>query len=360
MPTRPVTSDRPTPETPPLLRTLAGETLRTPPVWLMRQAGRYLPEYRKVRAEAGGFLNLCYTPELAAEVTLQPVRRFGVDAAILFSDILVIPQALGQEVRFEEGEGPRLAPVRDAAGVSALDIGAAADGFEETLGPVYETVRRVRAAVPAGCSLIGFAGAPWTVASYMVEGGTSRDFHTVKRWALADPDGFERLIDALVTATVAYLNRQIDAGASVVQLFDSHTGVLPEGAFVRWSIAPTQRIVEQVRSRHPSVPIIGFPRGAGINYERYVRETGVTAVGLDSAVPLSWARTVLQPVLPVQGNLDPVLLLNGGPPMETAVREILSVLGGGPLIFNLGHGVIKETPPDHVAALIECVRRGPI
>jgi len=328
----------------------------------MRQAGRYLPEYRKIRAEAGGFLTLCYTPELAAEVTLQPVRRFGVDAAILFSDILVIPQALGQEVRFEEGEGPRLAPIRDSAGVSALQsaAGAAADGFEETLGPVYETVRRVSKALPGGCSLIGFAGAPWTVATYMVEGGTSRDFHTVKRWALADPDGFEKLIDVLVEATVAYLNRQIDAGASVVQLFDSHTGVLPEGAFARWSIAPARRIVEQVRSRHPGVPIIGFPRGAGINYERYIRETGVTAVGLDSAVPLSWARTILQPMLPVQGNLDPVLLLNGGAPMEAAVREILSVLGSGPLIFNLGHGVIKETPPDHVAALIDCVRRGPV
>ncbi|MDH3703445.1 MAG: uroporphyrinogen decarboxylase [Alphaproteobacteria bacterium] len=356
-----VTSRRPAPS--PLLRALAGEILRTPPVWLMRQAGRYLPEYRKIRAEAGGFLALCYTPELAEEVTLQPVRRFGVDAAILFSDILVIPQALGQEVRFEEGEGPRLAPVRDEAGVSALRSAAAAatnDGFEETLGPVYETVRRVSKALPDECSLIGFAGAPWTVATYMVEGGTSRDFHTVKRWALTDPDGFEKLIGVLVDATAAYLNRQIDAGAAVVQLFDSHTGVLPEGAFVRWSIRPTKRIVEQVRSRHPDVPIIGFPRGAGINYERYVRETGVTAVGLDSAVPLSWARTALQPILPVQGNLDPVLLLHGGAPMETAVREILSVLGGGPMIFNLGHGVIKETPPEHVAALIECVRRGPV
>ncbi len=355
-----MTSRQPTPEASPLLRTLAGETLRTPPVWLMRQAGRYLPEYRKIRAEAGGFLKLCYTPELAAEVTLQPVRRFGVDAAILFSDILVIPQALGQDVRFEEGEGPRLAPVRDSAGVAALRSAAAEDGFEETLGPVYETVRRVSEALPAACSLIGFAGAPWTVATYMVEGGTSRDFHTVKRWALADPDGFEALIGVLVEATASYLNRQIEAGAAVIQLFDSHTGVLPEGAFARWSIAPTKRIVKLVRSRHPSVPIIGFPRGAGINYERYIRETGVTAVGLDSAVPLSWARTALQPTLPVQGNLDPVLLLNGGAPMEAAIREILSVLGGGPHIFNLGHGVIKETPPDHVAALIDRVRRGPV
>lgn len=340
----------------PLLRVLAGETVTPPPVWLMRQAGRYLPEYRALRAEAGGFLDLCYTPAKAAEVTLQPVRRFGVDAAILFSDILVIPQALGQDVRFEEDEGPRLAPLRDRGRLSTLTLDGAADGFAATLGPIYETVARVSEVLPAGCALIGFAGAPWTVATYMVEGGTSREFHHVKRWAFGDPDGFDTLIDMLVEATVQYLSHQVAAGAEVVQLFDSHVGVLPEAAFERWVLAPAQRIVRALKSEYPALPIIGFPRGAGPNYLRYARESGVSAVGLDSAVPLNWAKSMVQPLLPVQGNLDPVYLLQGGSAMDAAVGEVLAALGNGPLVFNLGHGVIKETPPEHVAALIARVR----
>jgi len=341
----------------PFLRAIAGDTVTPPPIWLMRQAGRYLPEYRKIRAGARDFLDLCYTPDLAIEVTLQPIRRFGFDAAILFSDILVVPHALGQEVRFVEGEGPKLQPLRNAADISGLSV-ARLQSSDTVLESVYKAVAGVRAALPADVALIGFAGAPWTVACYMVEGGTSREFHAVKRWALGDPDGFARLIGVIVEGTVEHLLRQVEAGAEVLQLFDSHAGILPDGAYERWVVEPNARIVAALRARHPDLPIIGFPRGSGVRYEAFVQATGVTAISIDSAVPAAWAAAQLQPHAVVQGNLDPVLLLNGGLAMREAAGRILATLGKGPMIFNLGHGVIKETPPDHVAELVACVRDG--
>lgn len=336
----------------PFLRALAGETLSRPPFWLMRQAGRYLPEYREVRAKAGGFLDLCYTPALATEVTLQPIRRYAMDAAILFSDILVLPHALGQPLAFMEGEGPKLEPVRSSADLLTLD----ASGLHARLAPVYETVARIRSALPADVALIGFAGSPWTVACYMVEGGGSKEFAAVKGWAYRDPSGFGTLIDLLVDATADYLCRQVEAGAEAVQLFDSWAGVLPEAAFERWVVAPTRRIVERVAARCPGVPIIGFPRGAGVLYERYAAATGVTALGLDTTVPVGWAAARLQRLLPVQGNLDPIELIAGGSSLETAVRAILEGFSGRPFIFNLGHGVVPSTPPEHVAALAALLR----
>jgi len=337
----------------PLIRALDGTASETPPVWLMRQAGRYLPEYRKIRAEAGTFLDLCYDPEKAAEVTLQPVRRYAMDAAILFSDILVVPDAMGQSVAFREGEGPVLDPVRDAAGIGRLNP----DGVVERLAPVYATVKRVAAALPDEVVLIGFAGAPWTVASYMVEGGSSKDFREVKGLAYRDDSAFAALIDKLVVATVAHLLAQIEAGAEVVQIFDTWAGVLPEAEFERWCIAPAKAIVGAVHAQAPGVPVIGFPRGAAFNTERYIAETGIDAVGLDTAVPLQVGRR-LQAHCAVQGNLDPVLLVAGGAPMETAARAILSALTGGPFIFNLGHGVLPQTPPEHVARLLQVIRGG--
>ena len=337
----------------PLLRVLGGVPVEPPPVWLMRQAGRYLPEYRELRQRVPGFLDLCFTPELAAEATLQPVRRYAMDAAILFSDILVVPHGLGQAVSFREGEGPVLAPIRSLEAVRALAL----DEVAGRVAPVYETVKRVAAVLPADTALIGFAGAPWTVACYMVEGGTSRDFAHVKGWAFADPDGFAELIDRIVAATILYLEGQIAAGAEAVQLFDSWAGVLPESGFCRWVIEPTRRIVAALAERHAGVPVIGFPRGAGLMYRRYFAETRVNALGLDTSVPLGIARKSLQSMGPVQGNLDPLLLVAGEGPMEAAVHEILDTLRDGPFIFNLGHGIVPETPPDHVARLVELVRR---
>jgi len=338
-----------------IIRALQGETLSPPPVWLMRQAGRYLPEYRELRAGVSGFLELCYTPELAVEVTLQPIRRFGFDAAILFSDILVVPDALGQQVWFEEGEGPKLDPVRDEDGLSKLSL----DRLHEHLEPVYETVRRLSRALPSQTALIGFAGAPWTIATYMVEGGSSRDFSTARRWALSKPESFGKLVDLVTEATAAYLCRQTDEGAEALQIFDSWAGVLSEPEFERWTIAPTAQIVSAVRRQHGDIPIIGFPRGAGVLYERYVVETGVDAVSLDSTVPLDWAVERLQDKVALQGNLDPLLLLTGGGAMEREVHRILERLGKGPFVFNLGHGIIKETPPEHVEQLVDFVRRWP-
>jgi uroporphyrinogen decarboxylase len=274
-----------------------------------------------------------------------------MDAAILFSDILVVPDAMGQDVAFREGEGPVLEPVRDAAGVEALDpIGVA-----ERLAPVYATVERVAAALPDDVTLIGFAGAPWTVATYMVEGGSSKDFRDVKGLAYRDDGVFAALVDRLVTATIAHLLAQIDAGAEVVQIFDTWAGILPETAFERWCVQPTKAIVAAVRDKAPGVPVIGFPRGAGFNTERYIAETGIDGVGLDTAVPLDVAAR-LQTRCAVQGNLDPILLVEGGAPMETAARSILGALTGGPFIFNLGHGVLPQTPPEHVAQLLQVVR----
>ena len=337
----------------PLLRALAGEMVSPAPLWLMRQAGRYLPEYRELRRRTPKFLDLCLTPELAAEVTLQPIRRYGFDAAILFSDILVVPHALGQSVAFREGEGPILEPIRNAAAAERLSF----DGFAETVSPVFETVRRVIAGLPAPAALIGFAGAPWTVATYMVEGGASRDFAAVKSWAFSDADGFGQLVDRVVEATLLYLRGQVAAGAEALQLFDSWAGILPESAFRRWVIAPTRRLVTALRQQYPGLPIIGYPRGAGLMYRAYFLETGVTAVGLDTTVPPAIAHKTLQGIGPVQGNLDPLLLVLGGPAMEQGIAEILGALGDGPLVFNLGHGILPQTPIEHVAELVEQVRR---
>jgi uroporphyrinogen decarboxylase len=334
-------------QTKPLLRALAGETLSTPPWWLMRQAGRYLPEYRQIRAKARDFVELCLTPALAAEVTLQPVRRYGMDAAIIFSDILMLPYALGQNLSFQEGEGPVLEPVEDQKGVARLDL----TGVPKRLEPVFETVQRVSTGLGPQTTLIGFAGSPWTVATYMVEGGGSRDFRRIKSWAYRDPAGFAALIELLVAGTIEYLAGQIQAGAEVVQLFDSWAGALPEAPFGRWVIEPTQRVVEALKRRFPDCPVIGFPRSAGVLFERYVLETGVDGIGLDTGVPAGYASSVLQPLATIQGHLDPVLLITGGAALGNAVGEVRRALGRGPYIFNLGHGVLPETPPENVEVL---------
>ncbi len=319
----------------------------------MRQAGRYLPEYRALRAKSAGFLQFCYDPAAAAEATLQPIRRFALDAAILFSDILVVPDGLGAKVAFREGEGPVLEPLT-AAALKTLSLGR----MRPHLGPVYETVRRVRAALEPERALIGFAGAPWTVACYMAEGGGSRDFTAPKTWLWRDPAGFGALMDLLVEATIEHLSAQIEAGADCVQLFDSWAGILPDAEFRSQVIAPTARIVTGVKQRHPRVRIIGFPRGAGAMLDDYARDAGVDAVGIDYAVPLTAAKAVQQR-RPVQGNLDPVLLLAGGAPMNARIREIRRAFAGRPHIFNLGHGVLPPTPPEHVAALVAAVREAP-
>lgn len=334
-------------QTKPLLRALGGEALTPPPWWLMRQAGRYLPEYRAIRAKARDFIELCLTPALAAELTLQPVRRYHMDAAILFSDIPLVPHALGQALTYREGEGPVLDPIEDFAGIARLKLGQ----IKSRLEPVFEAVQRVAAALGPETTLIGFAGSPWTIATYMVEGGASKDFRRVKSWAYRDADGFGALIDLLVEGTVDFLAAQMTAGAEVVQLFDSWAGILPEPAFERWVIEPTKHIVAALKRRFPDHPIIGFPRGAGLLYERYITETGVNGVGLDTMVPAGYARSRLQQFATVQGNLDPVLLIAGGAALESAVKELCRTLSGGPFVFNLGHGVLPETPPANVEAL---------
>ncbi len=336
----------------PLVRALRGEQGIPPPLWLMRQAGRYLPEYRALRQQAGSFLELCYNPVMAAEATLQPVTRFAMDAAILFSDILVIPDALGAGVTFVEGEGPRLMPLKNSDDIEALRR----DCIGDHLAPVYETVERVAAALPDDAALIGFAGAPWTVATYMIEGGGSRDFAATRNWALSEPESFQRLIDLLVSATVEYLVAQVRHGAEVLQVFDSWAGVLPESEFRRWAMAPMKAIAGGVRAACPKTPIIGFPRGAGVMMGDYAMETGIDGIGIDSALPVKWAALALQPHCAVQGNLDPICLLHGGERMIAETTAILEALAGGPFIFNLGHGILPQTPPDHVAALVELVR----
>ncbi len=335
-----------------LIRVLKGETLIPPPIWLMRQAGRYLPEYRATRVQAKNFLDLCFTPELAIEVTLQPIRRYGFDAAILFSDILVLPHALGQRVWFEEGAGPRLEPLRDAAAIARLSPG----GLHDKLAPVFETLRGLRRELPEETTVIGFAGAPWTVASYMIEGQTSRDFATAKTWAYRAPEEFAKLIDLLVASTSDYLIAQVEAGAEVLQLFESWAGIWPEAALRRWCLEPATEIVRRVKAVHPDVPVILFPRGAGMLYEAFAGEAGAAGLGLDTTVPLAWARERLQGSVTLQGNLDPLLLVAGGAAMDQAVARILDTLGAGPFIFNLGHGITPETPPEHVERLVSQVR----
>ncbi|TVR96283.1 MAG: uroporphyrinogen decarboxylase [Rhodospirillales bacterium] len=329
--------------------------LRRPPFWLMRQAGRYLPEYRALREGAPNFLQFCYTPGLTTEAALQPLRRFGMDAAIVFSDILVVPHALGADVRFIEGVGPRLQPIRSTGDVAAL----VTDRLEERLEPVYAGVEGLRRALGPEMSLIGFAGAPWTLACYMVEGQGGTEAASARRWGYADPEGFGALVAILTDAVVRHLGCQIARGADVVQLFDSWAGLLSEQQFRRWVIAPTAAIVARLKAEWPAVPIIGFPRGAGVLHQAYVEETGVDGVGLDAAVPADWAADHLQAKVLVQGNLDNQLLVAGGVAMDREIDRLLSVLGQGRYVFNLGHGVLPETPPEHVARLAERVRAWP-
>lgn len=337
-----------------MLDVIGGDLRSQPPVWLMRQAGRYLPEYRAIRQQVGNFLDLCYNPDLATEVTLQPIRRFELDAAIIFSDILVIPHALGQSVQFVEGRGPVLEPITDSTGVSSL-----ADKLDPSkVDRVYEALSKTRSMLPDPVTLIGFVGAPWTVATYMVEGGTSRDFATIKSWAFSDPQGFDALIDRLVDASIAHLSGQIEAGAEVVQLFESWAGILPPFAFKRWCVQPVRQIVSTIKQRYPNVPVVGFPRGAGVALNHYAQDTGVDVMGLDSTVSAEWASKALSDEVVLQGNLDPIALIAGGATMRDGVAEILNSFRGKRFIFNLGHGVLPTTPIEHVSELMTLLRSG--
>lgn len=326
------------------------------PFWFMRQAGRYLPEYRALREKSGGFLDMVYNPDTAAEITLQPIRRFGMDAAIIFSDILVIPQALGQNVAFTAGEGPKLDPLRNAADFSKLNF----NRFEQTLSPVYEAIGKTREKLAQesydNTALIGFSGAPWTLACYMIDGGSSKDFIHAKTLAYRDPQGFSVLMEILVESTAQYLIRQIESGAESVQIFDSWAGILDSHQFHSWVIHPTRDIVRLVKSACPHIPVIGFPRAAGQNYLTYAQETGVDALGLDPGINPQWAARALQPLLPVQGNLDPLCLLAGGDALKLAAEKIIRDLSGGPFIFNLGHGIHKDTPVAHVEMLVNIIK----
>lgn len=334
----------------PLLSVLRDGKTGINPVWLMRQAGRYLPEYRALRAEKGGFLELVYDADAAAEVTIQPIRRFGFDGAILFSDILIVPHALGQELTFGPGEGPRLAPPLVDASLAALERVPA------RLEPIYRTVEKVKSLLPEETTFLGFAGSPWTVATYMVAGQGSRDQAEARGFAYADPVAFGAIIDAIVAMTIDYLDGQAAAGVEAVQLFDSWAGSLSPDQFEHWVIAPNARIVAGLKSRRPELPIIGFPKGAGAKLAAYARETGVDAVGLDETIDPAWAARELPETLPTQGNLDPLALLTGGVALEKAVDRILSTFSGRPHVFNLGHGIVKETPIAHVEHLLELVR----
>ncbi len=333
-----------------LLATLRGVRQERPALWLMRQAGRYLPEYRALRATKGGFLELCYDPEAAAEVTLQPIRRFGFDGAILFSDILVVPHALGQRLWFETGEGPRLAPPLVDSALASLEAAP------ERLDAVYATVARVAAALPPQTSFLGFAGSPWTVATYMVAGQGSKDQAAARRMALSDPAAFGAIIDAIVDLSVTYLSGQIEQGVEAVQLFDSWAGSLSPAEFERWVIAPNAEIVRQLKALHPDTPIIGFPKGAGGKLAAYARGVGADAIGLDETVDPAWANDILPGHLPVQGNLDPLALVAGGPALDAAIDRILAAFPERPHIFNLGHGIVPDTPIAHVEHLIRRVR----
>jgi uroporphyrinogen decarboxylase len=336
-----------------MLSTLSGKASRIPPVWLMRQAGRYLPEYRAVRAKAGSFLDLCYSPDFATEVTLQPIRRFGFDAAILFSDILVVPHALGQHVTFAEGEGPRLESITDREGLArlrpAIDL--------QHLEPVFETLRRLRTGLPVETTLIGFCGAPWTVASYMIAGKGTPDQAPARIMAYRDPEFLQMLIDRLVEASIAYLKAQVAAGAEVIQLFESFASALPPQLIGRWSFDPMLRIVEGVRAVHPDVPFILFARGAGPALSDLSRRKGVTAMGLDWGVDLAWARETIAPGVVTQGNLDPLALIAGGEALDRAVDHVLQAMEGQAHVFNLGHGILPETPIAHVERMLTRIRR---
>lgn len=334
------------------LRVLAGEPIHPPPIWIMRQAGRYLPEYRETRKQAGSFLELCLTPELAAEVTLQPIRRFDFDAAILFSDILVVPHALGQAVSYEDGRGPILAPL--AEDLALLDL----RGIDERLSPIYETVRRVRAALSRDKALIGFCGAPWTVATYMIAGEGSSDHIQARRLALQNADRLQGLIDILVDASVRYLSKQAEAGADALKIFDSWAGTLDENGFERWCIHPTKAIVDRLRATGIRTPIIGFPRGAGVRLAAYAEMTSVDAVAVDWMTPMKLARELVPAPMALQGNLDPLRLVAGGSALDEGIDAILAGMHGRAHVFNLGHGITPDTPVIHVEQLVTRVRKG--
>lgn len=341
----------------PLLRALTGEALWPPPFWLMRQAGRYLPEYRLLRAQAGDFISLCTSPDLAAEVTLQPLRRYGMDGAILFSDILMLPWAMGQPLRYAEGEGPLLEPIRDAEGLARLDP----EGARARIAPILETVARVRAGLAQEApkaALIGFAGSPFTVACYMVEGRGGGEFVHARRMAYADPTLFGKLIRILVDGTVDYLVAQAEAGAEALMLFDSWAGLLSPAQFRRWSIEPTAAVVRGIRKVLPDIPLIGFPRLAGPLIVEYAQRTGVNTVAMDTGMDPRWAVAHLPEGIGLQGNLDPQALVAGGAAMEAEARSILAAMRGRPFVFNLGHGIVPPTPPEHVAALARVIRMG--
>ena len=333
-----------------LLDTLRGHNAAERPIWLMRQAGRYLPEYRALRAQKGGFLALVYDPEAAAEITLQPIRRFGFDGAILFSDILIVPYAMGQDLEFLAGEGPRLSPRLVDTALDSLHA------VPERLTPIYDTVARVRAGLGGGRTLLGFAGSPWTVATYMTAGEGSRDQHETRAMAYRDPAAMQAIIDAIVAVTVDYLAGQVAAGAEAVQLFDSWAGSLAPAEFERWVIAPNAAIVSQLRARHPDLPIIGFPKGAGEKLPAYARETRVDAIALDETIDPLWAAKALPEGMPVQGNLDPLLLLAGGTELERQAARVLDAFADRPHVFNLGHGIGQFTPVEHVEQLLGVVR----
>ena len=345
-PLSPVKSDRR------FLAPFRGQALNPPPIWLMRQAGRYLPEYQEVRKQAGNFLNLCYSPKLAAEVTLQPIRRYGFDAAILFSDILVVPDALGQTVGFFEGEGPRLDPIGSAIDLSKLNPTNAHSKYSI----VCETVERLRSDLPDETALIGFCGAPWTVATYMVGGSTSKDQAETRLFAHRDPDGFSQLMDILVASSIEYLDGQVKAGADALQIFDSWAGSLPDDQFDKWVIKPTRQIATELKKRHPDVPILGFPRGADALAQKFALETCVDGVSCDTAMPLEFIKSELSGKTVVQGNLDPLLVVTGGKALDHRVHKIIETLAPNPFIFNLGHGIIPQTPPENVDRLVKLVR----
>ncbi len=336
-----------------LMRALAGEVQTVPPVWLMRQAGRYLPEYRATREKAGDFLTLCYTPDLAAEVTLQPIRRYGFDAAILFADILLVPQALGADLWFVTGEGPRLSTVTSAAEIAALKP---ADAVHETLAPVYETVRILTRELPPETALIGFAGAPWTVATYMIAGRGTPDQGPAHALREGDPAAFDALIELLTDATIEYLGAQIEAGAEVVKLFDSWAGSLPGDAFERYAVEPARAIIAALKARYPHVPVIAFPREAGEGYVGFARATGADCVAVDNSVGAAWAAEHVQKDGCVQGNLDPRHMVTGGQALIDETRAIVAAFSGGPHIFNLGHGITPDADPDNVHMMLKAIR----
>jgi uroporphyrinogen decarboxylase len=336
----------------PLLSVLDGKRQLQPPVWLMRQAGRYLPEYREVRTGTKSVLELCFAPKLAAEVTLQPIRRFGFDAAILFSDILVIPHALGRKVEFVGGEGPRLDSIVEPAVIEKMRQQA----DQNVLAPIYETIRLVKADLPPQTAFLGFCGAPWTVATYMIAGEGTPDQAPARLFAYRYPEAFGRLIDILVDASVSYLLAQLQAGVDAVQIFDTWAGVLPPAEFQRWSIAPTQRIIEGVRKARPGARIIGFPRGAGTQLESYVKTLQLNAVGLDWTIDRAFARERIQSRVAIQGNLDPLALVAGGEALDREVDAVLAAFAGGPFVFNLGHGILPQTPLEHVERMLKRIR----